>query len=62
MPKYTTHFELNVDDIELIENALRQIIKTVGSNQTKREAHALLGKLHNQKRWYEPKEKNVPRG
>jgi len=34
MPKYTTHFELNVDDIELIENALRQIIKTVGSNQT----------------------------
>lgn len=47
-------FELNVKDIELIEYALRNspIART-------NEAQQVLGKIHNQKNWYRPKENYV---
>lgn len=41
-------FELNVKDIELIEEALLK-------QQQTREVQELLGKIHNQKNWYRPK-------
>lgn len=52
MTKPNTKFELSVNDIELIENALR----TIGH---KKEVQELLGKIHNQKNWYRPKENYV---
>ena len=52
MTKPNTQFKLSVRDIEIIENALRE------QNQTK-EIQQLLGKLHNQKEWYRPKENYV---
>ena len=42
-------FELSVEDLELIENALLQ-------QQQTREIQELLGRLHNQKNWYRPKD------
>ena len=42
-------FELSVEDLELIENALLQ------QEQTKK-IQELLGRLHNQKNWYRPKD------
>jgi siderophore synthetase component len=48
-----TNFVLNVDDIELIESALR-----VYSDKYAEEApkiYQLLGSIHNQKNWYRPK-------
>ena len=53
MPKYNTTFELNLDDMDMIERALR-------SAQTKDDAldpsqvNELLGRLHNQKVFYRP--------
>lgn len=44
-----TEFKLSVKDIELIENAL------LSQKQTQ-EIQDLLGRLHNQKTWYRPKE------
>ena len=41
-------FELSVRDIELIEEALLK-------QQQTREVQELLGKIHNQKNWYRPK-------
>ena len=41
-------FELSVKDIELIEEALLK-------QQQTREVQELLGKIHNQKNWYRPK-------
>jgi len=45
---YNKHFELNIDDIALIEAALRAL-------PASKEIHELLGKIHNQKTWYRPK-------
>ncbi len=42
-------FELSVKDLELIENALL-------SQEQTREVQELLGRLHNQKNWYRPKD------
>lgn len=42
-------FELSVKDLELIENALHTLEPT-------REVQELLGRLHNQKNWYRPKD------
>jgi len=50
--KPNTKFELSVRDIDLIETALRSIEQT-------NEVHQLLGKIHNQKNWYRPKENYV---
>ena len=48
--KPNTQFKLSVKDIEIIEHALHSVEQT-------REVRELLGKLHNQKQWYRPKNK-----
>lgn len=48
--KPNTQFKLSVRDIELIENALHMLEQTT-------EVRDLLGRLHNQKNWYRPKDK-----
>lgn len=47
--KPNTQFELSVKDLELIEYALHKLEQT-------REVRELLGRLHNQKNWYRPKD------
>lgn len=48
--KPNTQFNLSVRDIELIEQALHSLEQT-------REVRELLGRIHNQKNWYRPKDK-----
>ncbi len=69
MPKYNTQFELNREELELIESALRERnaklvdekLEAANDNvpgeleQTIREGEELLGRLHNQKVFYRPK-------
>lgn len=70
MPKPNDLFELTVEDIELIESSLRHAYgalslelpgATDGSksdrNATQRRIQELLGRLHNQKIFYRPKNK-----
>jgi len=63
-------FELTIRDIEIIEDALRAKAGRRGlaiamgetSERVKEEMHEiqeLLGRLHNQKNWYRPKDKFV---
>jgi hypothetical protein len=65
MPKYQENFKLNTDDLQLIEDILRQhvaqnlkIQTEDGSNPLEdspakvKQIHNLLGKLHNQKSFY----------
>ncbi len=63
-------FELNIRDIEIIEDALRAKAGRRGlavamgetSENVKQEMHEiqeLLGRIHNQKNWYRPKDKFV---
>ncbi|OED46355.1 hypothetical protein AB838_20315 [Rhodobacteraceae bacterium (ex Bugula neritina AB1)] len=65
MPQYNDMFELSVADMELIETALQTAIDALseshpaaGSNEedTLRRVHELLGRLHNQKIFYYPKD------
>lgn len=70
---YNPNITLNPDQLELIEDALRAEIGRLASPskpnwnektpelQTARELRELLGHIHNQKAWYQPKE-NVPLG
>lgn len=51
MPKPNTSFELSVEDIALIEHALR------GGQFKYEDAVIVLAKIHNQKEWYKPKDK-----
>ncbi len=71
MARYNVNFELSVEDMELIEDALRQAkrdlsCKLVEAEQEKteqadridnsvRQIHDLLGRLHNQKVFYRPR-------
>jgi hypothetical protein len=64
MPKYNKMFELSVEDMELIEEALRdkQRELTLSADnvnsepcETLKGTHDLLGRLHNQKTFYRPK-------
>ena len=48
--KPNTKFDLTVRDIELIETALRAL-------PASKEIHELLGKIHDQKIFYRPKNK-----
>jgi len=66
MPQYNDMFELSVADMELIETALQTTRDTLseahpeaGSSDedTLRRIHELLGRLHNQKIFYYPKDK-----
>lgn len=66
MPKPNTQFELSVQDMELIEDALRtrkqslsqRLTSTKTSDadlkETLHSVHELLGRLHNQKEFYRP--------
>ena len=47
---YNKEFTLSVEDLELIEDALRKELDRTGNNKL----FYLLGKLHNQKVWYRP--------
>ena len=83
MPKYRTHFELDLEDIDRIQDSLtqrvgdltRQIIDPetgLAANDDGQQSpdemmeevqalRGLLGKLHDQKIWFDPKEYQ-PRG
>ena len=50
MAKPNTKFNLSVNDIKLIEDALHSVEQT-------REVQELLAKIHHQKIWYRPKNK-----
>ncbi|MEM1004506.1 MAG: hypothetical protein AAGK26_03955 [Pseudomonadota bacterium] len=68
MPQYNDLFELSIDDMHLIEEALRQTIASkslaeldespddqTARQDTVRRMHDLLGRLHDQKIFYRPK-------
>lgn len=72
MPRYNENFELSVEDLDLIETALRQSKRDLAGklvetdeadneeiqqiDQSVRRIHDLLGRLHNQKVFYRPQE------
>ena len=70
---YNPEFKIDPDQLELIENALRAEMGRLAKpsptyldancekSATAKEIRNLLGHLHNQKRWYRPKEP-VPMG
>ena len=73
MPKPNLKFDLSVRDIEVIEHALRakagrRGIAIASGNHSEElrsellEIQELLGKLHDQKVWYRPKEKTYVSG
>ncbi len=62
MPGYNKTFELSVEDLDLIEEALRrnktELTLEKASDDTApvaRRIHDLLGRLHNQKTFYRPR-------
>lgn len=74
MASYNTNFELSIEDMELIEDALRrkkrelsgQIIENMEDGENYNEVpqevdervrgiHDLLGRIHNQKIFYRPR-------
>ena len=72
---YTRKFELNIIELELVENALREELNKTQSlkegctdnlkQNTRDKAAALLdllGSLHNQKNWYRPKNRTYISG
>ena len=72
---YTRKFELNIIELELVENALREEFNKTQSlkegcndnlkQNTRDKAAALLdllGSLHNQKNWYRPKNRTYISG
>ena len=67
MPQYNDMFELSVSDIDLIETALsqtrdalsREVVARPGSGEKAarlRQVQDLLGRLHNQKIFYRPRD------
>jgi len=52
--KPNTQFKLSVEDIDIIEKALRDYMRNV-KDTDQREIQKVLGKIHNQKNWYRPK-------
>lgn len=57
---YRKKFEFNIEDIALIEKALFHL-KTISEDEDKYTIRELMGKIHNQKVWYNPKD-NTPLG
>lgn len=70
MPGYNKNFELTPEDLDLIETALRETQQRLAEANLKgdnddvepsavkerlRSTHELLGRLHNQKKFYRPK-------
>lgn len=61
MPAYNKTFDLTPDELELIESALRDKQRQLSANmnqpcETLKDTHELLGRLHNQKNFYRPKQ------
>ncbi len=57
MKKYTTTFELNIEDMDVIETALRGALRTKSSvDLDERTVTDLLGRLHTQKVFYRPRD------
>lgn len=69
MSRYNEMFELSVNDMELIETALRRAQEALWQDQlgdsdprtgdreeARRQIQDLLGRLHNQKIFYRPKD------
>ncbi len=69
MPKFNEMFELSVEDLAMIENSLRKSLEELSSEHREtgdaggveregniRQIHDLLGKLHNQKIFFRPKD------
>ncbi|MDJ1006840.1 MAG: hypothetical protein QNJ13_03365 [Paracoccaceae bacterium] len=57
MPRYNTKFDLSIEDMELIEAALRTSSRLSTEDAIcPREANDLLGRLHNQKVFYRPRD------
>ncbi|MEM6374467.1 MAG: hypothetical protein AAF727_17075 [Pseudomonadota bacterium] len=62
MPKYNTTFDLTIEELDLIEDALRRRklaqtqadLKAGKPPEAVRKIHDLLGKLHNQKTFFRP--------
>jgi hypothetical protein len=80
MPKYRTHFELDIQDIDRIEASLtqrvgdlsRKVLSATGDSVAGKpdltglqneiqQLRGLLGRIHEQKIWYAPKDYQ-PRG
>ncbi|MBC7181464.1 MAG: hypothetical protein KBT70_14385 [Roseovarius sp.] len=67
MAKFNSNFELSVADMDLIESALLKTKADLsvqpdrtsdglgGKDETLRQIHDLLGRLHNQKVFYRPR-------
>lgn len=56
MPKYNTTFELNIDDMDVIETALRGALRMKSkADLDEQTVTDLLGRLHNQKVFYRPR-------
>jgi predicted Zn-dependent protease with MMP-like domain len=81
MPAYNTRFELSVEDMELIEDALRRTKRELSDRMveavedihdfnavpdevdtTVRDIHDLLGRIHNQKIFYRPRNRTYISG
>ncbi len=57
MPKYNTSFDLSLEDMDLIETALRTAARVDDeASVSPREANELLGRLHNQKVFFRPRD------
>ena len=66
MPAYNDKFELDLNEMDLIEDALRQRVQALSaargyttdieSERKLRSMKTLLGRLHNQKVFYRPKQ------
>ncbi|WP_416897118.1 MAG: hypothetical protein ACMVY4_16680 [Minwuia sp.] len=55
MPKYNSSFDLDPEDMDLIETALRSMqSRTIDDPAEGHRISALLGRLHNQKIFYRP--------
>ncbi|MDJ0638714.1 MAG: hypothetical protein QNJ20_07765 [Paracoccaceae bacterium] len=66
MPGYTEKFDIDLNDMDLIEEALRGQVKALSAKRSEqacldserklRNVKDLLGRLHNQKVFYRPKQ------
>ena len=66
MPAYNKTFDLDPDDVDIIESALHETVRTLSvsnldnqscetTQERIRQTKELLGRLHNQKVFYRPK-------
>lgn len=54
MTSYNRTFELDIEELDIIEKALFSKMQSSDKKEEVRFIHELLGKLHNQKKWYRP--------